>query len=392
MKILFLTTNFPRWEGDVHSPWAVELIHRLEKRGVIVTVCAPAYGGQGDHQIEGIPVVRYRYAPAAWETLTHESGAPNKIRANPLYLALLPAYLAAGIACVRRLSQKVTWDAIHVHWPVPQGFIALAGAGKAGGRLICTFYGADLALARKKPLALFALRHIVRHSDALTAISRHTAGLLEELCGVSPRVIPYGSDMSPRTMPHQDTGGWPFRILTVGRLIERKGHGVLIDAIGELRRRGRQVALTMVGEGPFRDRLEAQITQQGLGGVVEMAGLVSDEALENAYAGCDAFVLPAIIDSTGDTEGLGMVLLEALRYEKPVIASGIGGIVDIIEDGVSGLLVPPSRPAALAEAIKRLMDDPPLANRLGREGRQINAKRFDWDHIVEEYMSLYGGD
>ena len=127
MDVLYLMTNFPRWEGDVHSPWAVELIHKLAGRGVRVTVCAPSHRGLRDHEIEGIVVKRFRYAPAPWEMMTHESGAPNKIRRNPLYLALLPGYLLAGSWRVRRLCQGGRYSAVHVHWPIPQGVLAWWG-------------------------------------------------------------------------------------------------------------------------------------------------------------------------------------------------------------------------------------------------------------------------
>ncbi len=103
----------------------------------------------------------------------------------------------------------------------------------------------------------------------------------------------------------------------------------------------------------------------------------------------DIFVLPAIVDAGGDTEGLGMVLLEAMRYEKPVVASAVGGIPDIVEDGVSGLLVPPGDFSALAGALTYLLEHPEQARELGQAARRYNAERFDWDRIVDAYWQLY---
>ena len=97
-RLLIITTNFPRWPGDPHSPWLVELLGLLREQGIQIEVLAPAYAGQGNQQIYEMPVHRFRYAPARWETLTHDEGAPNKIRRNPWYLLLLPIYLAAGHA------------------------------------------------------------------------------------------------------------------------------------------------------------------------------------------------------------------------------------------------------------------------------------------------------
>ena len=392
MNVLYLMTNFPRWEGDVHSPWAVELIHRLRARGVHITVCAPAYKGLGDHAIAGIPVKRFRYAPAPWETLTHESGAPNKIRRNPLYLLLLPGYLLAGGRRVSSLCKAGRWDAIHVHWPIPQGFLALAAGAPRGVPLISTFYGADLALVRKYPLLSPLLQRVVERSVGVTAISRHTGRILAELTGRQPTILPYGMDLRRRPAAPASASGAGYGILTVGRLIERKGHAVLIRAMRRLVERGREAHLTIIGEGQERPRLEAMIRELGLTERVQLLGRVPDGELERAYARCDAFVLPSIVDAGGDTEGLGMVLLEALRYERPVIASALGGITDIVEHERSGLLVPPADPEALAGAIERLMDDPGLAGRLGEQGRRINAERFDWERILDAYLALYRGE
>ena len=391
MNVLYLMTNFPRWDGDVHSPWAVELIHRLAARGVQVTVCAPAYHGLRDHQIEGISVKRYRYAPASWETLTHDSGAPTKIRRQPLYAFLLPSYLLAGSWRVWQLCHGERWDAIHVHWPIPQGLLALAGCPRRRARLISTFYGADLALVRRNPWLKPLLKLVVRRSHAVTAISRYTAGQLTSLCGIEPLVIPYGVDMSQPVEAMAGPKPAPVEILSVGRLIERKGHVILIEAMAYLTQHMEGVALTIIGEGPERLHLERRIAELGLTNRVRLLGRVSDEELQRAYARCDMFVLPSIVDTAGDTEGLGMVLLEAMRYAKPVIASGLGGITDIVEHEVTGLLVPPADAVALAEAMQRLIEEPHLAERLGHAGRQINAERFAWERIVDAYIRLYSG-
>lgn len=391
MKVLFIMSSFPRWEGDVHTPWAVELIHHLQARGADITVLAPAYRGLKDHTFAGIPVKRFRYAPAAWETLTHESGAPNKIRRNPLYLALVPAYLLAGVLRTRRLCRDLRPDVIHIHWPIPNALLAFWGCRGRRPRLISTFYGADIALVRKYPALRPLLQRVVRESSACTAISRYTAELVHQLAGVLPAVIPYGMDLDARPAISPADKPAPYEILTVGRLIERKGHAVLLRAFARLRERRDDVALTIIGEGQERPRLEALIDELGLRGAAFLRGRVPDAERERAYAQCDIFVLPAIVDAGGDTEGLGMVLLEAMRYEKPVVASAVGGITDIVEDGVSGLLVPPADVEALAGALARLLEEPARARELGQRARRLNAARFDWNHIVDAYWRLYAG-
>ena len=117
---------------------------------------------------------------------------------------------------------------------------------------------------------------------------------------------------------------------------------------------------------------------------------MSDEALQDWYRRCQVFVLPSIVDDTGDTEMLGMVLLEAMRYQKPVIATAVGGIADIVTPGESGLVVAQRDPAALAKAIGDVLSHPELAERLGQAGYTAARSHFSWEFVVSETWSLYG--
>ena len=403
IRLLIITTNFPRWEGDPHSPWLVELLGLLRERGVEVEILAPAFRGQGSHTVHGMRVHRFRYAPAPWETLTHEEGAPNKIRANPLYLLLLPLYLLAGMWAAARLAWRREYRIIHVHWPVPQGifgvlarWVARLAPGRARReppRLVATFYGADLVLVRRFPVLHPFLGWFTRRCQDLAAISSYTRRELMRLApAATPRTIPYGI-----ALPPQDAQ-WPVEpglVLTVGRLIQRKGIRYLIQAMAQLPTLlppSRKARLVIVGQGHERPSLEALVQELGLEERVSFAGRVSDAELEALYAACELFVLPAIVDSSGDTEMLGMVLLEAMRYRKPVVASDVGGIPDIVTHGVNGLLVPQKDPQALAQAIARLLTDRDLSRRLGEKGYNEARRRFSWPAVLAETLALYGLD
>jgi glycosyltransferase involved in cell wall biosynthesis len=128
----------------------------------------------------------------------------------------------------------------------------------------------------------------------------------------------------------------------VGRLVERKGVHLLLDALASLPPVA-PVVLRVVGDGPDRARLEARAQRLGLGARAVFHGFVSKDELQARLAACDAFVLPAVVDAKGDTEGLGVVLIEAMSYARPAIASAAGGIVDIVRDGRNGFLVPSRR-------------------------------------------------
>lgn len=385
-SLLIVTTNFPRWPGDPHSPWLVELLGLLREQGFSIEILAPAYAGLGSQEIYGMRVHRFRYAPARWETLTHDEGAPNKIRRNPLYLLLLPVYLLAGMLAAWRVGRRGRFDVIHVHWPMPQGLLGLAARRAGGGRLVATFYGADLVMSQRFRFVRPFVRYFVRQCSAVAAISSFTARETQKMGGVAPRIIPYGIALPPRDPA---AAVEPGLILNVGRLVERKGQAYLIEAMAYLAHRP-EAHLIIVGEGHERPLLEETIRRHGLADRVKLAGRVSDEVLDGLYRRCEVFVLPAIVDSSGDTEMLGMVSLEAMRYCKPVVATQVGGVTDIVQDNKTGLLAPQRDVRALAEAIERLLGDPALARRLGDGGYEFARQHFAWPAVLDQTLALYG--
>lgn len=383
-RLLLITTNFPRWEGDPHSPWLVELLDLLQAEGLKVDVLAPSYRGLADHVVHNMRVRRFRYSPARWETLTHDEGAPNKIRLNPLYLGLLPLYVLSGLWNAWRMGRSGRYDVVHVCWPVPGGLFGLvARQGKA--RLVMTYMGAEVVLARRFPLVPSFLRFVTRRADAVAAISRYTQQALAEVTGVRAELIPFGV-----SIPDGDGAvpAEPGLILTVGRLIARKGQVYLVEAMKHLSQYA-DAHLVIVGEGHERTALEETIARLGLQDRVRLAGRVSDAELQRLYASCQVFALPGIVDPAGDTEMLGMVLLEAMRYGRPVVCTQVGGTADIVRDGVNGLLVTEKDAAALAGAISRLLDSPMLARQLGQAGLATARDEFGWPSIVSRMKALY---
>ncbi|MFL5386691.1 MAG: glycosyltransferase [Longimicrobiaceae bacterium] len=392
MKVLYLVTAYPRDPGDVITPWLVETIRRLRSRGVEVEVLAPAYRGLHDQVVDGVRVHRFRYAPRGWETLTHDQTAPDRIRERPWFLGLVPGYLAAGSRAAARVAREGGFDVLHAFWPIPQGVPGLHAKRRTGLPLVSTFFGVELTwMERQFPFLAPLLRRIVRGSDAVTAISSYTAGrLARQVPGVEPAIIPFGAavDAPPEPPPYTYDGARPFELLFVGRLVERKGVHLLLDALASLPAARRPV-LHVVGDGPDRAKLEEQAARLGLGAGAAFHGFVPKEELQRRLSTCDAFVLPAVVDAKGDTEGLGVVLIEAMSYARPVIASAAGGIVDIVRDGRNGFLVPPGDAAALAGAIGRMMDDPAAARRLGLNGREDVEAGFSWDAIADRLAAIY---
>jgi glycosyltransferase involved in cell wall biosynthesis len=392
VRILHVVTAFPRTPDDVITPWLVELLRRLRASGFDIEVFTSAYRGGGPRAFEGIPVHRFRYFPSRWEDLTHDEAVPDRMKRSWLYRFMAVCYVAGGAFAIWRLCRRRGYDVVHVHWALPHALFGWVARWACGARTVTTFHGVELRwrAAPRGPWHWFLAR-AARSTDRAVAISRHTAEAVRRLGRADVQVIPYAVGVSGEAPGEPRSPGAVFAVLFVGRLVERKGVHVLIEALRHLPADVIPGRLVVVGEGPELDSLRRLTRQLGLSEQVTFTGRVPDEALRQAYRSADVVVLPAVVDQRGDTEGLGVVLLEAMQHRVPVVASDIGGIPDIIEHETSGLLVPPGDPVALAAALARLARDHPFAERLAQAGYRRVTRNFGWPAIVARWKELYDG-
>ena len=394
MKVVHVATAFPRHDGDPITPWLVELVRRQREAGLDASVLAPAYRGGPDEESSGVPVRRFRYAPRFLETLTHEQSVPDRIRDRPASAALVPPYLAAGCAAAAELG-RARPDLVHVHWPMPHALFGASMRKASGGRtaMVCSFYSVEVNwVDQRLPWLRPFLEWSIRSADAVTAISTSTAAAVRGLYDRPVAVVPYAAvipDVSPdRVRPALSSPDEPVRLLFVGRLVERKGVEVLVRALARLRHT-RDAELVIVGSGNREDSVRRTAALEGVADHVHFRGFVTAERLAEEYAEADIFVLPAVVDFRGDTEGLGVVLLEALAYERPVIASRAGGIPDIVIDGETGWLSDPGDSEVLARRILDVISDPDEARRVAAQGKRRAEARFSWERILEETDVVY---
>ena len=381
-------STYPRHEGDYAVPWLRESVKRLVGRGHQVTVLAPSYRGQPSHTIDGVPVRRFRYAPKSWEVLTHEEGATNKL-GNPFLQLLGAPYVVMGSLAAARLARRERFDVIHSHWPFPHGAIAAAARSVGGAPVVTNCHGAEFALARRKGWVRPLLREALIGSDRIICNSSTTSADVKSLSGRDAEVIPYGTTVEAKHAAHAPAGrGGVSRILFTGRLIQRKGVDYLIRAMVPILER-RKAVLTITGDGDQRPLLEALTDELGLRDSVKFLGFVDNATLDRAYADCDVYVNPSVIDDRGDTEGLGVGPIEAFAHLKPVVASAVGGIPDVVKHRATGLLVPEKSPERLAEAILELLDDPEYARDLARNALAYSRTHFDWDRITDAIEGVY---
>lgn len=391
-SVLFITSTFPRNKTDVLANWIGQLAVKLQSKGISVEVIAPSYRGATQAEYMGIVTHRFRYAPGIFETLTHEQGAIFKIRSNPLFILLVPIYLICGVAHTLRVVTKSHYDVVCVHWPFPNGIFGILAKAIGKSRLVLTFHGAEFTLVRQVPFGAKILSFFIKNADKVIANSTFTEREIKKIIPVNVDVIPFGSTISmeklEKNLNKQAKEKKVKRILYVGRLIERKGVKYLIEAVTNVAR-DFSLRLDIIGDGPLFDTLNLQISKSKLKDIACIHRDVGTKELETYYRNCDVFVLPAVVDKWGDTEGQGVVLLEALTFKKPVIASAVGGIFDIIQDGKTGLLVPEKNPVELAKAIKQILSDYKLAKQLGENGFRHAINKFSWKKIINETIKAY---
>ncbi len=175
----------------------------------------------------------------------------------------------------------------------------------------------------------------------------------------------------------------PFRVLTVGRLEREKGHAILLEAIAELTRSGIPIRLELVGTGSQLSALRSQAAELGVADRVRFAGGVGQDTIRDRYTQADAFCLPSL------GEGVPVVLMEAMATGLPVVASRLMGIRELVEDGVSGLLVRPGCPHEMAMAMERLAGDAELRRCLGEAGRSKVVADFRLDESATQLHAAF---
>jgi glycosyltransferase involved in cell wall biosynthesis len=330
MRVTVLTTSYPRGPDDVAGVFVRDAVKHLRAAGVDVDVVSPA---------------SFRHFG-----LAYGHGIVGNLKASPWKAVLVPAFLASYALAARRSAR--TSDLVHAHW-LPSALPAL----KTRKPYVLQVWGTDVELARRAPRLA---RRLVRRARVTLCPSEALATEAHALGARDARVVPSGVAVPD----HVGEPVEPPHVLYVGRLSEEKGILEFIEATEGLPR-------AVVGDGPLRDR------------VPDAVGFVPPPELGTYYERASVVVCPS------RREGYGVVAREAMAYGRPVVATAVGGLLDAVEDGVTGLLVPPRDPAALRAAIEELFADGPLRRRLGAAGRESARTRFSWDAATEATIRAY---
>ena len=230
----------------------------------------------------------------------------------------------------------------------------------------------DTKIARAR--FVVAISHFCRSQLMLFSDQRHWDKLRIVHCGVDPARYDTGSRDAPGK-----------RILFVGRLAAVKGVPLLLEALAQLRATHPEARLTLVGDGPDRGAIEAQVARLGLGGLVDFTGYADEDGVAAHLARADLFVLPSF------AEGVPVVLMEAMAARLPVIASRVAGVPELVIDGESGFLVPPGDVETLTARIDALLADPDRRRTMGEAGRAKVVREYSSAEQAERLHALFAG-
>ncbi len=330
MRVAFLTTSYPRDESDAAGAFMLDAVEDLRAAGVEVDVVSPASFNHFG--------------------IAYGAGIMGNLQRSPVKALLLPAFLAAYTRAARRAARNA--DLVHAHW-LPSGLPARA----TGKPYLLTMHGTDAELARRAP-ALF--RPVVRAARMVLCVSESLTDTARSLGAREVRVVPMGIAVPDTTVEPED----PPHVLFVGRLSEEKGVFELEEAAGDL-------PLVVVGDGPLRDH------------VPDTVGFVPPAELPGYFDRAAVVVCPS------RREGYGVVARQAMAHARPVVATAVGGLVEAIVDGESGLLVPPGDIAALRQALRRLLDDPELRASLGAAARERIQAQYSREVAVAATLAAY---
>ncbi len=402
-RILCITSNLPRWQGDSTTPFVLHLAQDLSALGWQVDLLAPhAPGAQTRERLGGVPVERFRYLwPDSAQTICYQGGALINLRRDPLNRLKLPALVGMEVMAVARRVLTRPYDLIHSHWILPQGFAGEIAATLRGRPHVVTVHGGDLFGLKGAVLERFK-RSVLERAEAVTVNSSYTESGVRRIAPAIRRLarIPMGVSVDPLTAEQRArsqtlrtrfrVGAGPL-ILFVGRLVEEKGVADLLEATALLAHELPDLRLILVGEGQDRPDLEQQAAALGVSERTGFLGWVEPEEVPAYLAAADCLVGPSRTATDGWQEAQGLAFAEAMAAGVPVIATRHGGIPDTVIHEETGLLVPERNPTAIAAAIRRLHQDPALARRLAEAGTNHARSRLSRESSAAAFADLFAG-
>lgn len=399
MRITVLASSYPRFPGDGTAPFVRSISEQLVELGHNVEVVAPYDPAVSGNLDQRVPVHRFRYTLLdRWHIMGHARSLAGDMHLKLAVFFLLPFFLLAQFWSALRVAGRQRAEIVHAHWVLPNGLVGAWVARALRIPLAISLHGSDVFVAQRNRIFGWVARWVFRQATVVTACSEDLRRGAVALGALADKVhiIAWGADPArfhPAVAPFDraDFGlaGDDIVLVALGRIVPKKGFDVLVQALPSLLASHPGVQVLIGGDGFQRDQLCHLATSLGVSDYLHLPGRIPWDRVPAFLNMGDIFVLPSVRDAAGNLDGLPTVLLEALALGKPVVASGIGGVPLVIEDGVNGMLCPPGDSDALSQATASLLEDSSLRARLGQAARLSVEERFNWLDVARNFVALF---
>lgn len=400
-RILVVASTFPASPTDATPRFVRDLVEAMHREDPTrsYAVLAPHVGTETVtyQRHEDFEEFRFGYVwPRGLQRLT-KRGIMPAIAAEPWMLGVVPFLFLGEYLAMRRLVRTWKPDVIYAQWFTPQGVVAALVARATGVPWVLTTHASDVSVWHKLPfLGGGIVRALLPTAQRITAVSTGTLARargffdVDEWATIEPkvRIIPMGApaiaDARAGTTAASTTRP-PPTLLFIGRLAEKKGIPVLLDALSRL---DASVRLVIAGTGPEEAALRAQVVRLGLIDRVEFAGFVTGAAKDALIAAADVVVVPSVVTPSGDAEGLPVVVLEAMAAGRLCVATDASGAGDVITDGENGFLVPARDSEALASRLRVVLSlDLPARERISARARE-SMVALQWPLLARRHLEF----
>lgn len=376
LNILVLTSTLPARPGDGTPEFVLTLSRKLS-RSACVTILSPRVRG-GVDRVDAVEILRFPYFPAAMESLASDAILPE-LKRRPWKIIEAGSLLVSFVWNAVRTCRHLRPDVVHAHWIVPGGLAAWVASWITRTPYIVTVHGAD-AYALNGRLARWLRGLVIARAQRVIPVSRDIASVL----GLdTSTALPMGIEVDTWDLPRQPVKRLCGSFVFVGRLAEKKGLTIALRALAKLP----DAHLTIVGDGPERTKLETLTKRLRIGNQVTFEGAQPHGRVIECLRKANAALIPSVVASSGDQDGTPLVLAEALALGTPVIASRLGGIVDVVDDTVASL-VPPGDVDKLAEAMSFAMANQQMVEERAARARSGALKTVDLSMVANKYMSF----
>ncbi len=402
LKVCIVTHSYPRFEGDWRSNFIESLARAYARNNADVTVFVPftVHFNRVLTDADGVKIVNYKYMPfASLHTIGYGHSMKADLRMNLKDVLLMPFLLLVGAIKLSALLKKENFDLIHAHWAVPNTLIALTARFFARSRacVFTSFPGSDVTVITRLGFMGRTIAKMIATSDYLSC---NSSDLKEDLvkAGIDKSridLVIYGVDDKKISFSEKERVAlrcsWGVSeddtvLLLIGRFVPKKGFSTAFKALKYITECKKNVRMVVVGDGPQKSNYLDILREDGTESYVTFIGEIPTGELSKYYSACDIFLMPS---QRLPSDGLNVVVPEAMACGRAVVASKVGGNDLVIFPGSNGYLHDENDSKLLADFVLKLMEDPELGKRMGKNSLQLIRDRFNWDAIAKYYLARY---